>query len=123
MKEVKLELPWPPSINRIWKTTSKGGWYSTTEAKNYRQLIVYMAASQKLQGAFPKGVKIQLNVSAYPPDNRKRDLDNLAKVVCDGLQDAGVYNNDSQIKILHMEMREVRKGGMIVLIISRTEEK
>lgn len=120
--EVRLELPWPPSVNKIWKTTSRGGWYSTKEAVNYKTVVGYMVASKKVQNSFPKDVTLDFTMHAHPPDNRKRDLDNLAKIVCDALQDARVYINDSQIKIIHMEMLEARKGGMITVTIRQIIE-
>jgi crossover junction endodeoxyribonuclease RusA len=119
LPEVKLDLPWPPSVNKIWKTTTKGGWYLTKEAVNYKHVVGYIVACARLQGAFPKEIQLDFNLLAYPPDNRKRDLDNLAKIVCDALQDAKLYTNDSQIKLIHMEMLTIRKGGMISVTLKQ----
>jgi len=119
--EVKIDLPWPPSVNKIWSVSSTGQWYSTPQAKEFKQVAIYYARSKGFKFAFPKDVHLDFHMLAYPPDNRKRDLDNLAKVVCDALQDARVYVNDSQIKRIHMEMLEVRKGGMITVTVKRIE--
>jgi crossover junction endodeoxyribonuclease RusA len=118
--KVKINLPWPPSVNRIWKTTSKGGWYSTKEAKEYRISVTYLAIAAGIRNSFPSG-NVRVCLFVYPPDKRKIDLDNRAKVILDALQDAKVYNNDSQIKILHMEMLEVRKGGFVTVIINKLD--
>ena len=39
-------------------------------------------------------------MDAYPPDRRRRDLDNLLKCTQDSLAHAGVYEDDSQIDVL-----------------------
>ena len=36
-------------------------------------------------------------MDAFPPDRRRRDLDNLLKPALDALQHAGVYEDDSQV--------------------------
>jgi crossover junction endodeoxyribonuclease RusA len=47
-----------------------------------------------------------MRVLAYPPDHRRRDLDNLAKAILDALQHAGVYGNDCQVKLLTLAMMD-----------------
>lgn len=44
-----------------------------------------------------------MNILVYPPDKRKRDIDNLIKIVADSLQDARIYENDSQIDKIIIE--------------------
>lgn len=44
-----------------------------------------------------------MNILVYPPDKRKRDIDNLIKIVADSLQDARYYMNDSQIDKIIIE--------------------
>ncbi len=48
--------------------------------------------------------RLTLTATFHPPDNRRRDLDNLMKLLQDSLQHAGLYDDDSQIKHLHMHM-------------------
>jgi len=109
--EVSIILPWPPSVNSLWRSSSKG-WYMTKKAKEYKELVryaVYKAKSPK----FGDGEQIAVGVVAYPPDNRKRDLDNIFKILGDSLQDAGVYQNDCQIKKIYMEMKPKADVGAV----------
>lgn len=48
----------------------------------------------------PMGGRIALCMDAFPPDRRRRDLDNLQKPTLDALEHAGVYADDSQIDLL-----------------------
>jgi crossover junction endodeoxyribonuclease RusA len=57
-------------------------------------------------------------MDAFPPDRRRRDLDNLQKPLLDALQHAGVYEDDSQVDLLLSRRRERRDGGQVVVTIS-----
>jgi len=110
VKEITMILPWPPSVNSIWATDRKGNWYSTKVATDFKELVkyaVYKAKSPK----FNDSATISVEVIAYPPDNRKRDLDNIFKILADALQEAKVYKNDVQIKRIYMEMQEKDPNG------------
>jgi crossover junction endodeoxyribonuclease RusA len=52
-------------------------------------------------------------MDAFPPDRRRRDLDNLAKPTLDALEHAGVYEDDSQIDLLIIRRRDVVDGGRL----------
>ena len=63
----------------------------------------------------PSGGRIALAMDAFPPDRRRRDLDNLQKPVLDALQHAGVYEEDSQIDLLITRRREVVPEGRLLV--------
>jgi crossover junction endodeoxyribonuclease RusA len=52
-------------------------------------------------------------MDAFPPDRRRRDLDNLQKPVLDALEHAGIYEDDSQIDLLLTRRRDVVAGGRL----------
>ena len=115
-KTVELTLPWPPSVNKIWATTKKGNWYETKVSKDFKEFVIYYARSKKLT-AFKPADRIFFKMLAFPPDNRRRDLDNLAKVVCDAMQDAKIYKDDCQIKRIFMEMMPKKEVGMVTVTL------
>jgi crossover junction endodeoxyribonuclease RusA len=57
-------------------------------------------------------------MDAFPPDRRRRDLDNLPKAVLDSLAHAGVYEDDSQIDLLIIRRCDPIKGGKLKIRIS-----
>jgi crossover junction endodeoxyribonuclease RusA len=54
-----------------------------------------------------------VKIYAFPPDARRRDLDNLLKSLLDALQHAGIMEDDGQVDMLSIERRARKKGGSI----------
>lgn len=122
--QVDLELPWPPSINRLWTTTRSGSWYVTKKARDYKR-TVYFIINQFKRPKFAITDVLHLTLIAHPPDKRKRDLDNLLKVLLDALQASGLFEDDFQIKTMYLEMAcpdSNKKGYVRVNISSRNPE-
>ena len=62
---------------------------------------------------------LAVRIKAYPPDKRKRDIDNIQKPLLDAMEKAGVYRNDCQIKLLITQMLEPVQGGRVVIKIRK----
>ena len=60
---------------------------------------------------------LSVSILAYPPDRRRRDLDNTLKAPLDVLARCGVYEDDSQIARLLIERMAVSKPGRLVIEI------
>lgn len=121
-KEVNFVLPWPPSVNQLWTTTRRGNWYTTKVAKDFKETVYYYVFSKKAKHFFETDDRLEMQLSAYPPDNRRRDLDNLMKVVCDALQGAEVFPDDSQIKRIRLEMLEKdEQGGRVIVSMKKID--
>lgn len=105
----EMRLPFPPSVNHIWLHSSERV-YSADDSKRYKALVQQLALlngrgdTEYYIRIFRKPEpKTRLKVEAvfFLPDNRKRDLDNLPKVVFDGMTKAELWTDDSQIFELH----------------------
>jgi crossover junction endodeoxyribonuclease RusA len=69
--------------------------------------------------------RIEMQVTLYPKDRRKQDIDNRIKALWDALADAGVFDNDEQIDVLLVQRGEIKKGGgclVLLDIIDKIEE-
>lgn len=116
-----LNLPYPPSINHYWRRVGPRTLISRegrTFRKNVCALLRQGFGGQALLGGGgprkpPSGGRIALAMDAFPPDRRRRDLDNLAKPVLDALEHAGIYEDDSQIDLLVTRRREIVPGGCL----------
>ncbi|MCQ9124341.1 RusA family crossover junction endodeoxyribonuclease [Rodentibacter caecimuris] len=116
MTALTLELPYPPSVNHYWKHTRNGIHYVTKQGKAYQSAVGFLAKNiKKFTG------KVSLNVEIYPPDNRKRDIDNIFKALFDSLTYAGVIADDSLINKLIAEKHNPIKSGKIVVTIRGLE--
>lgn len=98
---VALSLNWPPSVNHYWNQRGQGGRFVSAFGKAYRQ-EVWAEFKQKYPGFKPFTGRLQVRILASPPDNRKRDLDNILKSLLDSMKHAGVYKDDSQIDVLQI---------------------
>ncbi|AUX93667.1 hypothetical protein C2E15_11645 [Mixta gaviniae] len=99
---MKLILPFPPSVNGYWRATNKGMKISAS-GRCFRANAI--AAVYEQLSCRPKPLTCPLDVSIvlYPPDRRKRDLDNFQKALFDSLTYAGVWKDDSQIMRFSVE--------------------
>ena len=108
-----IELPWPPSINHYWRHT-KNGHYISQEGINYRKIIKYLCL--KYRGIFNENDRLSVKIDAYPPDKRRRDLDNVLKSLLDSLQHADIYKDDNQIDYLAIKRVSELSSKVIVEI-------
>ena len=113
---ININLPWPPTVNSYWRHATKGH-YISQKGKDYRNLIYKMCAQSA--GFFDKNQRLEMTIFAYPPDKRKRDLDNILKSLLDALMHAGIYPDDSQIDRLVVTRCKPLDGCVIVSIYPR----
>lgn len=121
MTELALTLPWPPSVNHYWQTSGKRRFLSPA-AKTFRELVWLIASSEREANAviWPTA-RLKISIEAFPPDKRKRDLDNLLKGVLDALGHARVFADDSQFDVIEIVRRHSTVGGALVVVISEVE--
>lgn len=120
---VGLELPYPPSVNTYWRRVGPRTIISA-KGRKYRETVNGIVKAAGANVAFDRDLKV--TIEAYPPDARRRDIDNILKAILDSLGDANVYVDDSQIIHLIAHKRDpLRPGGMIYVeieeIVSETE--
>ena len=118
---VLLELAFPPSSNHYWRYVNSQV-LKSKDARDYIEAVgqIWMVSRQK---AFPKDERLKLEVLAMPKDKRRRDLDNLLKVLCDALESAGVFKNDSQIDEIVIKRGEVHPEGKLLLTLTPIEKE
>jgi crossover junction endodeoxyribonuclease RusA len=111
-----LSLPFPPTGNHAVKHGG-GKHYSTQAAKAYRVAVNAQVLAQNAASAICEPLAVICEV--FPPDNRRRDLDNTWKTLADALTHANVWKDDSQIVDLRLVRGEVRPGGMVVVTVTK----
>lgn len=118
MSTLNFRLPWPPSVNDYWGVstahkTKKQIWFVKPAGKAFRDEVYYKIHQKK-----PLEGKLELRIVAFPPDNRRRDLDNLLKATCDSLEYANVVSNDYQFckKTIERAKTNTKNGALLVSV-------
>ena len=111
-----ITLPWPPSINHYWRNF-RGRTVISREGRTFRANVCALLAGGGPRKP-PAGGRIALAMDAFPPDRRRRDLDNIQKPVLDALEHGGVYLDDSQIDLLITRRRERMENGKLEIEIT-----
>jgi len=104
----EITLPWPPSLNTYWRQFN-GRAILSEKGRLYRKAVMQQCLLHRIDTI--KG-PIKVEIIAYRPDNRKRDLDNLLKAVLDGMAKGMIYEDDAQIKDLSIKWADTI-GGML----------
>lgn len=112
---LELELPWPPSVNHYYRHVGPRVLISR-DGRKYREQIVARLQSDRITKYTGP---VELFIELYPPDNRRRDVDNSLKCLLDTLTHAGLYGDDSQIQRLIITKREpMPPNGMAYIRIN-----
>lgn len=113
----KLTLkPMPPSVNHLYKIANRGKFatmYKTQEAKDLAEDYGWQIKQQTRDFYLSP---VSLEITAYFGDNRRRDVDNLGKFICDSLTGI-IYEDDSQIMDLIIRKRFDKENPHLDLII------
>jgi crossover junction endodeoxyribonuclease RusA len=109
---IEITLPWPPSLNTYWRQYN-GRAILSEKGRSYRRAVMTLCLQQRVETITGP---IKMEIVAYRPDNRKRDLDNLLKAALDGMAKGLIYEDDAQIKDLSIRWAETI-GGMLKIKI------
>jgi crossover junction endodeoxyribonuclease RusA len=120
-----FKLPYPPSVNHYYGRNNRRT-FINDRGKAYRQLI-YCTLHQCIgkEGNWdgePLNGDLKVQITIFPPDKRKRDMDNTKKALFDALQHAGLFEDDNQIcRDFTFRSKNVVKDGCIVFSIGVCE--
>jgi crossover junction endodeoxyribonuclease RusA len=89
---LRLILTFPPSVNRLWRTSKGGGVYRSPKYAQWRNVSLWQLQTQA-RGKLVKG-EYKLTIRAVRPDKRRRDLDNILKAISDVCESAKVIEGD-----------------------------
>ena len=112
-------LPWPPTINTYY-TVARGRKILSKRGRSFKeQAWVIMEDShfaERLKG------EVSVFIRAYPPDKRKRDIDNILKPILDVLTAAGIYDDDSQVSDLRIQRFNPCKPGRVEVVVTGEDD-
>ena len=117
---LRIRLPFPdralnPNTRRVWQASLK----PKKEAREVGYWAAQQASFRKTEQCFVDYTNLRLRIAIYPPDNRKRDLDNIVaslKAAQDGIFEY-LGMDDSSITHKEVIMRRSCPGGKVIYIL------
>jgi len=116
MNTYRLDLPWPPSVNR-WLRVARG---RVIKSKPWREWIegAGMVVYDTFKEASAIGVQgVQVSILLEAPTRRVYDIDNRAKAILDALEAHGVLESDALIDRLTITRGERYPGGRARVVV------
>lgn len=110
-----MTLPWPPTVNHYWRHVDGKVLISAT-GRRYRSNVGWLCKASGVR--FALGARLSVEIQAFPPDRRRRDLDNLSKSLLDALGHGGVYADDSQIDRLLICRGDPEPAGKVIVTVT-----
>ena len=117
MSPITLRLPFPESTNHLYATVH-GRRILSAQGKAYKEEVGWLVRSAWGGQPALRG-SVALAFEVHCPDRRRRDLDNLLKIMQDGLQEGGAFLNDAQVDDLHIMRGAPEKPGYVVATITK----
>lgn len=115
---IELELPFPPSVNHYYRRVGPRTLISR-EGRRFREKVCALLAAS---GIRPLTGPLHVEIEIYPPDRRRRDVDNFQKGLLDALERGGAFRDDSQIVELNIKKRGCVRPGRAVVRIREVPE-
>ena len=111
---IELELPFPPVGEPL---LPPGGAADADQPRGaqVRERVCCAPRGDRGSGRLTGPLRVEIEV--YPPDRRRRDIDNVQKALLDALEHGGAYRDDSQIVELTIEKRECVPAGRTLVRI------
>ena len=111
-----ITLPWPPTVNNYY-TVARGRKILSTKGRAYKKEAIRWLWEQTVSKGCDGVYSVMIHVR--PPDNRKRDIDNLLKPLLDSLVEYGAIPDDSMIFDLRIQRFDPIKGGKVEMTVCR----
>ena len=99
---VTFEVSGPPQPKQRARRGAHGRWYTPEATKRYERAVGWAARAAGIRE--PLAGPVRLQVVLWMPDRRRRDVDNCAKSICDGLNGIA-WADDSQVSELTVVRR------------------
>lgn len=113
---INIPLLWPPTVNTYY-SVYKGRKLISRKGREYKQnAFAEPWMKDPIEG------RLSVTIDAFPPDRRKRDIDNIIKPILDVITENGVWVDDEQIDELTVRRRPKKDWSGVRVYITEIEE-
>lgn len=110
---MRVQLPWPTTANRRL-SVYRGRMLATSQYREWKEraaeyLLAQLIGTPKLRG------RCQVLIEAWPPDHRRRDIDNVVKPALDALVRARLIGDDFDVERITVQRCVVWPTGRLIL--------
>lgn len=116
---ITLQLPLPPSANRLWVRAQKG----MRRSDEYVAWLLEAGWTAKAQRCGKVAGPFKVSIHATRPDKRKRDIDNLIKPSLDLMEHLQIIEDDSDCQMVSARWVTAGEGVTIIIEQAGTEEE
>jgi len=98
--------------------------FTSTKQRSYQRTVRLVAMASRPRGPWlpSKASRYRVDIDAYLPDERRRDLDNIAKTILDALNGV-LYLDDSQVVTLLVATHIDRAEPRVVVAVREVERE
>lgn len=98
--------------------------YTSAKQRGYQRTVRLVAMASRPRGPWlpSKASRYRVDIDAYLPDERRRDLDNIAKTILDALNGV-LYLDDSQVVTLLVATHIDRAEPRVVVAVREVERE
>lgn len=116
MSDYEFTLPFPPSVNACWRVFKNRSIISKRGREYRAEVINHMKCIGLCEESLSGRLSVRLEL--YPPDSRRRDIDNYCKATFDAISHAKFWIDDEQIDTLTIKRMHKEKGGFVKVIVN-----
>ncbi len=122
MPTLIIELPWPPSVNHIWRRWGHRTLLSKAGRVFYKATEPIIAVAMLEADVTTLTCPVALALGLHPPTRRVIDCDNRIKPAQDALKRGGLLLDDSQIYHVEATRLCVQPPGLCIATLTWEEE-
>ena len=119
MRPTLLVLPYPPSVNRLYRTVVRGKRAMPIKSAEHRAYMLAVAAGTAVE-PWPKETPLWVSVTLYRP-RRIGDIDGPIKALFDALN-GRAWVDDSQVVELQVSRRDDKQNPRVEVRIAPVVE-
>lgn len=113
--QIKLNLPYPPSVNNYWMTSGHRR-YISKRGMEFKHYVEKYCMIHKTPSFGLKEVKV--TIILHPRSKILMDIDNCSKAILDSLE--GIcFDDDKQVVQLFIQRGNLIKGGGVTVIVEQ----